>query len=363
MVKVTENHEVEEGSRSMDIGSSPSKPPLSASESTGQALNIVTISSEHYAQHLSVMLLSLFENNRNHIVNAFVIVPDVMQESLFDKIRTSVKEFSNNVHFCKIDPSVVDNLQIFGHLTVAAYYRLLMGDALPQNVHRVIYLDPDIIVRGDLEELWNFSIGNSVVGAVPDIIAKPQKKLGLHPDAPYFNSGVLLVDLDRWREARAGLDALDFARSHGDRMTFTEQCAQNWVLRGRWTPLPECWNLQTHMAARLRWGFMDYTGDAKKRAKAAKIVHFTGSLKPWHYMNNHPLKREYLAYLSRTEWKNYNYPDYSLRNFIRKNLYRFAPFMLRIHYMMRERLPIWRRRGEIGNKSRTRAHGERVYPK
>ena len=132
-------------------------------------------------------------------------------------------------------------------------------------------------------------------------------------------------------------------------MTFTEQCAANWVLRDRWMPLPECWNLQTHMIATIRWpricwGLMDYMRDAKKRVKAAKIVHFTGNSKPWHYMNNHPLKPDYFRYLGQTQWRCYNYPDYSLRNFIRKNLYRFAPFaLLRIHHTMRERFPIWRR--------------------
>ena len=90
---------------------------------------------------------------------------------------------------------------------------------------------------------------------------------------------------------------------------------------------------------------MVYSKDAKRQAQAATIVHFTGSSKPWHYMNNHPLKREYLGYLSRTEWKGYKYPDYSLRNFIYKtdyslrnfiyeNVYRFVPF---------KRFPIWRR--------------------
>ena len=348
----------------MDITSSSSAPI--ASESTGQALNIVTVSDGDYAQHLSVMLLSLFENNRNHVVNAFIIVPEDMQEYCLDKIRNSVSEFSENLHFCRY-PRITEKLQTTGHVTVASYYWLPMGEILPTDIHRVIYMDADILVRGDIGELWNFSLGNSVVGAVPDIVVSPPKKLekyaravrerlGLHPDAPYFNSGVLLVDLDRWRETRVGLDAFNFARCHADRMTFTEQCALNWVLRDRWTPLPERWNLQTHMIVTFRWGFMDYSSDAKEQAQAATIVHFTGDSKPWHYMNNHPLKREYLACLLRTEWKNYKFLDYSLRNFIRKNLYRFAPFMFRTHYMMRQRSPMWRRIWETGNPSRTVAH-------
>ena len=328
----------------------PSADSLGGGSETSQAVNIVTLSDEHYVQHLSVMLVSLFENNQNHVVNVFAIIPKDMPEAILMKIRTSVKGFERNLHFCKIERNTVDELPVFGYLTTAAYYRYFIGEILPKDIHKVIYLDPDIIVRGDIGELWRACLGNSVVGAVPDsamtspeLYLKLQRKLGLRPDAPYFNSGVLLVDLDRWRETGVGLDAFQFARDQTDRMTFTEQCGLNWALRDRWMPLPECWNLQTGMVARIRWGFMDYTRDAKKRARAAKIVHFTANSKPWHYMNNHPLKREYFTYLGLTQWKDYKYSDYSLRNVIRKNLYRFAPFTLRLHYMMRERFPSWRR--------------------
>ena len=70
----------------MDISPRPSALPLIAPE-TSQALNIVTISDEHYAQHLSVMLVSLFENNRTHSVDVFIIISNKTQEYIVDKIR------------------------------------------------------------------------------------------------------------------------------------------------------------------------------------------------------------------------------------------------------------------------------------
>src|SRR5262249_31916955 len=146
------------------------------------------------------------------------------------------------------------------------------------------------------------------------------------------NAGVLLIDLDRWRQARVGSEAAAFANCHPDRISFADQCPLNWVLRDRWTHLPECWNLQTFAVVEHHYGFMDYSRPAKERAMAAKIIHFSGGSKPWHYMNNHPFKRDYLAYLSRTVWKHHRSPDYTLRNFIRKNVYKFAPFIYRLRY-------------------------------
>ena len=296
-------------------------PALSAS-ATSQVLNLVTQCDEHYVQHLNAMLVSLFEKNRNNVINVFVLIPDGIREYLLETLVEISTKFSQDLHLCRIDREMLKGLRVVSHVTSASYNKLFMGEVLPNNISRVIYLDADIIVRADLGEVWHHDLGNSTVGAVADLgvenIVEIKTKLGLRPDASYFNSGVLLVDLDRWRNINVGLDTLRFVRDHCNRMTFNDQCALNWVLRDRWTPIPDCWNLISFAVTNSRWGFMNYTKEAQTRAKSAKIVHFTGECKPWHYMNSHPLKREYFKYLSQTQWKAYKYQDYSLRNVIRK---------------------------------------------
>src|SRR5262249_47669725 len=141
------------------------------------ALSVVTQSDEHYVQHLSVMLISLFENNRHCTVNAFIMIPNDMQECVLDKIRHSIPQFSRNLHFLKASPRLVSNLKVFGHVTSAAYYRLFMGELLPDDLQKIIYLDPDILVRGRLDELWNFNLGNSIVGAVTDSFVEANSRI------------------------------------------------------------------------------------------------------------------------------------------------------------------------------------------
>jgi lipopolysaccharide biosynthesis glycosyltransferase len=278
----------------------------SASTGQCQAINIVTVGDQYYLQHITVMLCSFFAKNQHHNVNAFVIVPENTQKCLLTKIKNSMTaSFSSKLHFLfHADISA----KVFGMITTATYFKLVIGEILPPDIDRVLYLDGDIIVRGDIKDLYNYPI--DIVGAVPDTVNQETfKKLGLLSGEPYFNAGVLLVDLDKWRADRIGARALEFARSHPDRISFAEQCALNWVLRGRWTPLPERWNLQAHTLA---------PKSASRRVKAAQIIHFSGNDKPWYYMTRHPAKREYLSYLSRTEWKSYKYPDYSIRNVILK---------------------------------------------
>jgi lipopolysaccharide biosynthesis glycosyltransferase len=320
------------------------------SRSVTQALNIVTQTDERYAQSLSVMLVSLFETNSNNIINVFVLVPQDMPEHIIEKITRSIKKFSHNVKFFALQPDIYTGLRVVNHISSATYLKLSIDYALPANIRKVIYLDADILVRADIGELWRYDLGDSVVGAVLDeyvsgtVGRKIKARLGIDPDSPYFNSGVLVIDLDRWREANVGLNALRFVRDHADRMTYNDQCALNWVLRNRWTSLPDCWNLQTHgLVDERRWGYMEYTSDSFIRAKETKIIHFTGPSKPWHYMNNHPLKQEYIRYRLGTPWKNSKYVDSSPRNVIRKHLFKFAPLALRIHHEAHVRFPIWRR--------------------
>jgi lipopolysaccharide biosynthesis glycosyltransferase len=304
-----------------------------------RVLHIVTQCDERYVQHLSVMLYSLIEHNKHYVVNAFVLIPRDVQEPTLDKIRHSISRFSSNLHFIKADPSLVQSFKVFGHVTCATYYKLFMGELLPQGLQKVIYLDSDVVVRGRLDELWNSCYGNFIAGAVTDsyVEANPQIKsnLGLDSALPYFNAGVLLIDLNRWRQANVGSEAVAFAQRYADRISFADQCPLNWVLRDRWMKLPEIWNLQTaSMVVGSQYGFLNYSRAAKERGLAAKIIHFSGPSKPWHYMNSHPLKRDYLAYVSRTAWKQYRPPDYTLRNFTRKNVYKFAPFMYSLYKVM-----------------------------
>ena len=299
-------------------------------EKNSSTLNIVTQCDEHYAQHLSVMLRSLIEHNQHYVVYAFVIIPLGMQEPTLGKIRHSISGFSSNLHFLKMSSNAVEGLEVFDHVNSSTYYKLFVGELLPQSLRKVIYLDNDIVVRGRLDELWNVHLGHSIVGAVADPFAKRYSKLKLDPGEPYFNAGVLLIDLTRWRQARVGSEDSTFAQCHPDRTTFADQCSLNWVLRNRWKNLPETWNFRVMPV---------YSKAAKKRGMAAKIIHFAGRSKPWHYMNVNPFKRDYLAYLSRTDWKDYSYPDYTLRNFMLKNGYKlFAPIYRNLTDEQRARL-------------------------
>jgi lipopolysaccharide biosynthesis glycosyltransferase len=83
----------------------------------------------------------------------------------------------------------------------ANYYRLAAPRILPLDVHKVFYLDSDIVVRRPIKALWDIDINNSALAAVADSVWSPDRNYArLPPGARHFNSGVTLTNLDYWRK-------------------------------------------------------------------------------------------------------------------------------------------------------------------
>ena len=111
-----------------------------------------------------------------------------------------------------------------------------MGKLIPANINRVIYLDSDIIIKGSLDELWAVDLEKCIIAAVTDPIVNNDRsvreKIRLAPESKYFNTGVLVIDLRHWRDARLGERALDFLVNHPELITWWDQCALNHILNG-----------------------------------------------------------------------------------------------------------------------------------
>ena len=167
------------------------------------------------------------------------------------------------------------HLVVRRHLNQTAYARLMLGELLPASVRRVLYLDCDVICTGDIVELWRLSDAVPVAGAVIDRAGEGWKRLlGLPAEAPYFNSGVLLINLDGWRSRDLGREILDWIAANPDSITLADQDAINAVLWEAITPLPDRWNLQVG----------DTSGPLPaERLRDARLLHYTGPNKPWQH--------------------------------------------------------------------------------
>jgi lipopolysaccharide biosynthesis glycosyltransferase len=199
----------------------------------------------------------------------------------------------------------VRNFPVNGHASVATYFRLLLPDLLPAGVQRVIFIDSDAIVHSSLQPLWDQPLEGKSLGAVPDHWISCRDHGYVH--GTYFNAGIMLIDLDRWRQTDVlGIGAA-FARAHPDRLRHWDQDVLNHVFQGDWLAIGERWNACPHLFGLLP-GFSlkpDQLSATEREAIAdPAIIHFAGPgpVKPWNARCPHPLKHLYREAKALTPW-------------------------------------------------------------
>jgi lipopolysaccharide biosynthesis glycosyltransferase len=176
------------------------------------------------------------------------------------------------------------------------YARLLIPYIFQKTVSRILYLDADILVLGDLRPLWSTDLHGAILGAVPDRWAERIKlrEPGLE-SVPlvreYFNAGVLLVDLNRWRDEQVSEKALKYLARH-PQSPFSDQDALNAVCDGYWARLNPRWNSQNH-------GTKNRLQEMSSEQRPI-IVHFSSSAKPWKPDSLSPSAAFYDSYRNRT---------------------------------------------------------------
>lgn len=187
---------------------------------------------------------------------------------------------------------------------MASYYRMSLGSILPLSASRVVYLDCDMMATKDIANLYQQDPGPHIIGAVEDISA-PRLESGFAPHE-YFNSGSLVIDLAKWRDAEIEKQLFSTMQTHAGRIKYPDQDALNIVFRSRWQRLPLEWNFQPGMwrrAEKKQYGPEGTTrADYERALGNPAIIHFLARRKPWIYGCIHPLKNVYFEYLKQSPW-------------------------------------------------------------
>ncbi len=255
----------------------------------------------NYAPHLSAVIRSIVRHAPGAKLRFIVLY------EAFDAARRKACESvapGADFVWTEISDKDFPGFSAHMHFTRAILFRLGLARLAPADCKRIIYLDADLIVTDDIRKLWSADLGDAALGAVEDGYVDPVafgERWGItQSPARYFNSGVLLVDLERARRDGLFAAALTFVAEHGDQLKLTDQDALNWAFAGRWHALDVVWNVQRHMV------IPSLIGEVAVRnrlgAKAPGIVHFTGPEKPWLPGVYHPWAWLYWRALAETRF-------------------------------------------------------------
>ncbi len=244
-------------------------------------LNLAFAIDQNYLKPCGICLNSVALNNPDLAID-FYIFTTFFDNFGFEQI---VAQFPNiRIHIYQLNSQYFDSLQTNYHFTTAIYYRLSIADILEDKVEQFMYLDSDIVCDGSLAELGNLHLEQHVIAAVEDkfISRNYIQSLGLPESHRYFNSGVMLINIQNWHDfgVMDQFDKLINQRQY----KYPDQDVLNIILQDRIYYLDSKYN--------------DVTQGTLENAA---LIHFVSSPKPW-CIASEP-RPKYLQYYALSPWK------------------------------------------------------------
>ena len=277
-------------------------------------MDIVICTDKNYVMPCGVMLYSICKNNKSEDITFHIICDNSLdnkdQQSLKKTILLNPENNKKIIFYIIGNESLndfprLDKTNPKNYITKATYYRLYITKILPNSIDKVLYLDCDIIVRHSLKELWNTDISNFSVAVVPDVaegLIDKYNRLHYPQTKGYFNSGVQLLNLKKWRQEDKFSAFITFMNEHPDWIKLHDQDVMNRVFYDDKISLPIKYNFQEGFLWNdIFYDYWKYEDQVLAARKDPVILHFTDS-KPWVEGCEHPYRDEFFKYQKETEW-------------------------------------------------------------
>lgn len=239
-------------------------------------LTIAYAPDDGYMNMTIVSMFSALQNNIDSEVE-FIILYSKLSDTSMEKLKTFESKFKCSIRYVQMDESEFLDLPMSKWVTVQAWFRIKIPDLCP-DLERVLYLDCDTMVNGDIKELFTMELGDNYVAAVKDVwdVKKHLKRLDMKSDS-YFNSGVLLMNCNQFRQDNVFEKIKEYSIANKKIIKFCDQDTLNKVIDYKKSNLPQKYNF---MDTWWRNDYNEYEGLDLKNYEDAKenpvIVHLTG---------------------------------------------------------------------------------------
>lgn len=262
---------------------------------------VLCATDDNYAPYCGVMLTSLFGTNPQTRFHVFVFSLNMSEDNI-RKLKDLSESTSNEIQVLNMSDLDYSGFGTpkYGPKSYTVYFRLLCEKVLPPQVRKVLFLDVDMVVTGDVSELWDVEMNDYAVLAVRDT--------GFDRLPPYvnkdfyFNAGVMMINLEWWRTNGATEKFYECANEYQDRLWFADQDILNIALEGNVRYIGLKYNIQdTSIIKKNNHPYLD--SEFSKNDFSPVIIHYSGEEKPWVVCNSQPLSSIWHAWRKASLWK------------------------------------------------------------
>lgn len=241
-------------------------------------MNILVSVNDKYMMPLTVLLQSLFDTN-SECATIYFMCSELSEQSK-DFARRFVEGRGSDIVFIPVGEQEFRGLPTKKYISRETYFRLLAAELLPNEVHRVLWLDADMVVNGGIAEFYSSEFDGAAVIACPHgpamrpVILEDCANIGIEHPEQYFNAGMMLCNLDMWRTMDIPSRIAQIV-SVPRTMQFPGQDLTNLVFNGRVKTAD--WRVYNCMVHSVE------PQEVPELKSTAKIIHYVGSAKPWQF--------------------------------------------------------------------------------
>jgi len=285
-------------------------------------LNVLYGCDENYAPYTGVSMTSLLENNKHLDTLRIYVAAQGFSEESRTKMEKLAAQYDREIIFLdtRTAEEQIRKYQCKGwNGSLATWLRFFVLEQLPESIDRILWLDSDTLVCGDLSQLCEFDFQGAPIACVCDSICYYERfRLGFGYEDPYFNAGVISFNLKYWRENQTLERMFSHLKDNVSRYSLNDQDLLNDFFRGKILKLDPAYNSQGFLRPYVKHGYWKtypwmqeafYLPDAVVRAAENPVViHFFRFLGdyPWQQGRNlHPDKKLYEQWKQRSPWKDH----------------------------------------------------------
>lgn len=277
-------------------------------------MNIIYTFDDGYAEITGVSLISLFENNLDiEKINIYVIDFGILDISK-QKLINIVSKYKRSIYFIKaIDLKKRIPIETINYgWSPVCYIRLFYAEMLPDNLDRVIHIDCDTIITSSLKAVFEYDLNDFFCAACYDCTPRPKRQANLEKTIKYISNGLILIDLEKWRNNHIGDQFVDFILKKNGKLPHLDQDVLNAVLKNKIAILPAEFNIMpvTFMYKTINCdlflGEPYYSKEEIEKALEHPVmIHFTGSRytrRPWQQPCMHKYNDEWIKYYKKADY-------------------------------------------------------------
>lgn len=260
-----------------------------------QPMHVAFCVNDGYAQYIMVTIKGLLENNSDPIV--IHVLSDYISERNVARLKDLVSSYT----FAELKVIIVDDSKLRGlkdTWTIYTWYRVLLPEILEKDVHRVLYLDADVLVAGNIGELFRLDMTDKAIAGTIDFQSKDistYKRCGYEPEKEYVCAGIMLMNLDYWREHDIANQVVRWGRDNNDRIQFPDQDSINYICRNAKILLPLKYDIVDGFFHD-DYYYKNYPQELRECVESPIIIHYAGQA-PWVVeLSNHLLQDEWEKY-------------------------------------------------------------------